>query len=58
MRNIDASESLTAPELKVIQTGGSGPGAQFTLFAAQRAAPDEAADLAGKRGTRVSEARK
>jgi type IV pilus assembly protein PilN len=60
MRNIDASESLSSPELKVIQTGaGGGPGAQFTLFASQRAAPgaaDEAA--AGKRPTRVSEARK
>jgi type IV pilus assembly protein PilN len=60
MRNIDASESLAAPELKVIQTGsGSGPGAQFTLFAGQRAAPGEGTeDASGKRATRVSEARK
>jgi type IV pilus assembly protein PilN len=60
MRNIDASESLSAPELKVIQTGsGSGPGAQFTLFAGQRGVADEAAEGApGKRATRVSEARK
>ncbi|HEX9706764.1 MAG TPA: PilN domain-containing protein [Steroidobacteraceae bacterium] len=58
MRNIDASESLAAPELKVIQTGrDAGPGAQFTLFASQRApAGDEAASE--KRDTRVSEARK
>lgn len=58
MRNIDASESLSAPELKVIQTGtNAGPGAQFTLFASQRAAAgDDAAPE--KRSTRVSEARK
>jgi type IV pilus assembly protein PilN len=64
MRNIDASESLAEPELKVIQTGASaGPGAQFTLFASQRAAAGEAeadaeAERGGKRATRVSEARK
>jgi hypothetical protein len=52
--------SLATPELKVIQTGASaGPGAQFTLFASQRALADEAeADKGGKRATRVSEARK
>ena len=38
MGNLDAAESLSRPELKVIQTGGgTNPGAQFTLFAAQRA---------------------
>jgi len=64
MRNIDSSESLMSPELKVIQTGSNaGPGAQFTLFASQRPVPgadtdeDETAKPA-KRGTRVSEARK
>jgi type IV pilus assembly protein PilN len=58
MRNIDGSESLSAPELKVIQTGATaGPGAQFTLFAQQRAAIEE--DTApAKRATRVSEAGK
>jgi type IV pilus assembly protein PilN len=59
MRNIDASESLTSPDLKVIQTGsGSGPGAQFTLFASQRAAPGEEGqdDAATGKRTRVSEA--
>ncbi len=57
MRNIDASESLSAPELKVIQTGkDAGPGAQFTLFASQRQpAAGEAAPE--KREARVSEAR-
>jgi type IV pilus assembly protein PilN len=60
MRNIDASESLSAPELKVIQTGSSaGPGAQFTLFASQRAPAGAAEEeQGGKRATRVSEARK
>jgi type IV pilus assembly protein PilN len=57
MRNIDASEVLSAPELKVIQTGkDAGPGAQFTLFAQQRAAATED-EASTKRTTRVSEAR-
>jgi type IV pilus assembly protein PilN len=58
MRNIDASETLSTPELKVIQTGATaGPGAQFTLFASQRsaAADDEAA---AKRTARAAEAGK
>jgi type IV pilus assembly protein PilN len=63
MRNIDASESLTSPELKVIETGSNAsPGAQFTMFASQRAAPgaEDEGDTAApaKRKTRVSEARK
>ena len=60
MRNIDASESLSSPELKVIQTGSNaGPGAQFTLFASQRPPPGAAEEeQGGKRATRVSEARK
>jgi type IV pilus assembly protein PilN len=58
MRNIDASESLASPELKVNQTGSNaGPGAQFTLFASQRAPAGEAEE-GEKRATRVSEARK
>ncbi|HEU0225438.1 MAG TPA: PilN domain-containing protein [Steroidobacteraceae bacterium] len=58
MRNIDASESLSAPELKVIQTGrDAAPGAQFTLFAQQRLPEPEAAAPA-KRNARVSEARR
>lgn len=59
MRNIDASESLSAPELKVIQTGrDAGPGAQFTLFAQQRLpAAEEKAAAPSKRNARVSEAR-
>lgn len=64
MRNIDSSESLMSPELKVIQTGSNAsPGAQFTLFASQRpiaGAEEDAAATAApkKRSTRVSEARK
>jgi type IV pilus assembly protein PilN len=59
MRNIDSSESLSAPELKVIQTGATaGPGAQFTLFAQQRAAMPEEEETPVKRNTRVSEAGK
>jgi type IV pilus assembly protein PilN len=42
MRNIDASETISAPELKVIQTGrDTGPGSQFTLFAQMRAGVDD-----------------
>jgi len=56
MRNIDASETLSAPELKVIQTGrDAGPGAQFTLFAQLRATVDAAEETTGKRAARVSE---
>ena len=60
MRNLDAAESLSSPELKVIQTGGgTNPGAQFTLFAAQRAqAGAEQAKAPAKRTARAAEAGK
>ncbi len=59
MRNIDASETLSSPELKVIQTGNtSGPGAQFTLFASQRSAVADDAEASAKRTARAAEARK
>ena len=55
MRNIDASETLSTPELKVIQTGANaGPGAQFTLFASQRAATAED-EATAKRTARAAE---
>jgi len=58
MRNIDASQTLSAPELKVIQTGGgTQPGAQFTLFAQQRAvAAEDEAGAGSQRPKRVSRA--
>ena len=57
MRNIDASETLSAPELKVIQTGkDTGPGSQFTLFARMRAGADDEVDSTKvKRKALVSE---
>ena len=60
MRNLDAAESLSSPELKVIQTGsGTNPGAQFTLYAAQRAqAGAEEAKAPAKRTARAAEAGK
>ena len=33
MRNIDGSEVLSNPDLKVIETGAPGAGSKFTLFA-------------------------
>jgi len=58
MRNIDASETISAPDLKVIQTGkDAGPGAQFTLFAQMRAGADSDVEepAKAKRAARVSE---
>jgi type IV pilus assembly protein PilN len=59
MRNIDSSETLSTPELKVIQTGSNaGPGAQFTLFASQRSAAADEAEATAKRTARAAEAGK
>jgi len=56
MRNIDASETLSAPELKVIQTGrDTGSGAEFTMFAQMRAGADSDQPTKEKRTARVSE---
>ncbi len=41
MRNIDGSEVLAKPELKVIETGTPGAGAKFTLFAQLKATSPE-----------------
>lgn len=55
MRNIDSSETLAAPDLKVIQTGrDAAPGAQFTLFAQLRAPIEGEPEAAAKNKTRVS----
>ncbi|MGB5132277.1 MAG: PilN domain-containing protein [Steroidobacteraceae bacterium] len=49
MRNLDASETLSAPDLKVIQTGkDAAPGSQFTLFALMRAGADEDEEVSTK----------
>lgn len=58
MRNIDGSEVLAKPELKVIETGSPGSGAKFTLFAQLKAATpeDEAAEAAPAAKKRVREA--
>jgi Tfp pilus assembly protein PilN len=62
MRNIDASETLSAPELKVIQTGkGTNAGAEFTLFARLRTTeepeqPEAGAKPAKGKAKRVREA--
>lgn len=42
MRNIDASDTLSAPELKIIQTRrDNAPGAEFTLLAQLRSSESE-----------------
>ena len=55
MRNIDASEVMTKPDLKVIQTGTPGAGSKFTLFAQLKAPDAEAVEEQGKK-KRVKEA--
>jgi type IV pilus assembly protein PilN len=58
MRNIDGSEVLAKPELKVIETSAPGAGASFTLFAQMKAAEAEAEAAAAKTDRRVQEARR
>lgn len=50
MRNIDASDVLASPDLKVIETGVSGAGSRFTLFGQLRA--PAAAEEQGQPGPR------
>jgi len=57
MRNIDSSDVLAKPELKVIETSAPGAGAKFTLFAQQRAAADDEQQEAAP-VRRVQEARR
>jgi type IV pilus assembly protein PilN len=55
MRNIDASETLSEPQLKVIQTGkDSGPGSQFTLYANLRGGMDADEEPAKKKRKSVA----
>ncbi len=42
MRNIEASDWLTDPELQVIETAKTGAGSEFTLFATQKSSEPEA----------------
>ena len=60
MRNIDGSEVMAKPELKVIETSAPGAGASFTLFAQMKAAEAEAEAeaAAAKTDRRVQEARR
>jgi type IV pilus assembly protein PilN len=60
MRNIDGSEVMAKPELKVIETKAPGAGASFTLFAQMKAAEAEAEAeaAAAKTDRRVQEARR
>ena len=55
MRNIDASEVLAKPDLKVIETATPGAGSKFTLFAQLKGpAPEQQAEPTQKK--RVKEA--
>lgn len=58
MRNIDESEVLAKPDLKVIETATPGAGSKFTLFAELKAAEGEATDAeaASAKTKRVKEA--
>ena len=56
MRNVDASDVLSRPDLRVIETGTAGAGSRFTMLAQLRAADiDEPAAEPGK-PKRVQEA--
>lgn len=56
MRNVDASDVLSRPDLRVIETGTAGAGSRFTMLAQLRAVEtDEPAAEAGK-PKRVQEA--
>jgi len=55
MRNIDESEILEKPDLKVIETGTPGAGSKFTLFAQLKTAEGEVEADTGKK-KRIKEA--
>ena len=60
MRNIDASEVMEKPDLKVIETGQPGAGSNFTLFAQLKSpeGQDEAEAQGQPQKKRVKEARR
>ena len=53
MRNIEASEWLTNPELQLIETAKSGSGSDFTLFAMQKSAEPEPVTEIKRHGPKV-----
>jgi len=53
MRNIEASEWLTNPELQVIETAKSGNGSEFTLFATQKSSEPETPSGPSRKGPHV-----
>jgi type IV pilus assembly protein PilN len=53
MRNIEASEWLTNPELQVIEAAKGGVGSEFVLYATQKSAEPEPAPTLGRRPTRI-----
>ena len=56
MRNIDGSEVLAKPDLKVIETATPGAGSKFTLFAQLKSPDAEQAKAAAAEDKRVKEA--
>lgn len=57
MRNMDASDVLSSPDLKVIETGTTGVGSSFTLFGQLRAPAADAVIEGPATKKRVKEAR-
>jgi type IV pilus assembly protein PilN len=53
MRNIEASEWLTNPELQVIEAAKGGVGSEFVLYATQKSAEPEPAPTPGHRAPRI-----
>ena len=55
MRNIEASQSLSNPELQVVETmRNGGPGSEFTLFATQKSLLPADEEHAPRRGPRAA----
>lgn len=56
MRNVDASDVLSSPDLRVIETGVTGAGSRFTLLSQLRAAKGSEAEVQAGPKKRVQEA--